>query len=309
MGLATVLAVLLLANSAQAQNFPPGPADDTTQSLGSYRVYIHPAYRPLFAGYPGYNAATFRLESPILFDQTTVIGRSAVHTHGSPADLPPGTPVGTAGTMISDASFTLVPPGFQGPPGTHEVHTEVYSLNMLDGSGAAVRAGIFAPAQPISPGEVESQQLPPNPDFPAESFFDVFVEVDIPNLGGMTAIIYNNAPLLVAANNLTNLPPRVVYTHQNSTAVPVFFRNGNPGFWTAGSLLGWLVLAGHGIDYGTADIAEFEEFMDTVPEMPLPFGPEPIPTVSEWGLIGLAALLLGTGVVLFRRRMRSPSLA
>jgi hypothetical protein len=307
MGLGAILAVTLMVSLAQAGPFPPGPADDMTTSLGSFRVYIQPAFRGLFAGYPGYNAATARLQSPTLFDSSTIIGRSAVHTHGSLPDIN-GTPVGTAGTMISDTSFLLVPAGFQGPPLTEEVHTKVHKLNMLDfaGFGARVRAGTAAPGRPISPGEVESKNATPPGGFPAESFFDVFVEVDIPALGGTTATIYNIIPLLVANSNLTDppgFPPRVVYTHGNSTAVPVYFLVGNPGFWNAGDLLGWLVLAGHGVSYGTSDVAEFEEHMATVPEMPLPPN---VPTVNEWGLIVLTALLLGAAVVIFRRRRVRP---
>ena len=71
--------------------------------------------------------------------------------------------VGTAGTLVADSDFIVEPAGFQGPPGTQEVHTEVRSLNMTSWQcamipGVAVRAGIDAPGRPISPGEVEAHR-------------------------------------------------------------------------------------------------------------------------------------------------------
>jgi len=37
---------------------------------------------------------------------------------------------------------------------------------------------------------MHSQQLPPLPDFPADSFFDVFYEIDLPQIGW----VHNNQP-------------------------------------------------------------------------------------------------------------------
>jgi len=219
------------------------------------------------SGYPGYNPNTYRLQSSTLFDPATRIGRSSPHPHGSLPDLS-GTPVGVNNTIISDGSFSLVPSGFQGPVGTREVHTEIVSLNMT-GAGGTVRAGTMAPNQPMSPGEVESKQTPTQPDFPAESFFDVFVEVDLPNLGGKTAKLVNLNPMLITDSNLQKFPPKVVYIHGNSTAVPVVFSNDNPGKWYAGALFGYLVLAGHGISYTKNETEYFEKHMMHVPEMPL----------------------------------------
>jgi hypothetical protein len=260
--------------AAPGTGFPAGPADDITRSLGSFRILVHPQFRPLMAGYPGYDGLS-RLQSPNLFDPHTVIGRSAVHTDGDATDSG-GTSVGTASTLISDSTFSLLPPGFEGPPGTREVHTEVRSLNMTSWQcagvpGVAVRAGTHAPGRPISPGEVESQNT--GTDFPAESFFDVFAEIDLPAAAGFPGgTLYNPVPLLVENINLTSFPPRVVYRHANSNAVPVRFRDSNPGFWNAGDLFGWVVLAGHAPGFDCGDTEELEGIVQEFPEVQ----PEPV---------------------------------
>ncbi|MBI2924218.1 MAG: hypothetical protein HYY24_00760 [Verrucomicrobia bacterium] len=285
-------AVFCFCSNAARADFP-GLGDDTTTSLGTFRIIVEPAFQPLMAGYPGYDGVS-RLNSPLLFDPATMIGRSDPFTHGSLADTT-GTPVGTAGTLVSDSLFTLVPGGFQGPEGTREVHTEVRSLNMTAGP-VAVRAGTAAPSQPVSLGEVESKSadgVPAN-DFPAESFFDIFVEVDLPALGGFPgATLYNTTPLLVQNNDLPNFPPKVIYTHGNSSPVPILFKDTNPGEWNAGDQFGVLVLAGHGLSYdinNPEDVAHFQFFMATQTEIP---EPHEYALVAGLGLVAFA---------LFRRR-------
>ena len=251
----------------------PARGDDTTSSLGTFRIFVNPAFQPLLAGYPGYSVSTGRMESPVLYDPATVIGRSDPFMTGSLSDTA-GLPVGTAGTVISESLFTLHPDNFHPPTPTREVHTQIRNFD-LAGFGAHVRSGATAPLRPISPGEVRSKStsgLPPV-DFPAESFFDIFVEVDLPAFGLLpTATLYNPYPLLVQNDNLTNFPPKVVYIHGNTRAVPILFLNTQPGKWEAGQLFGWLVLAGHALDYSNtlADMLQFQQYMATLPEMPLP---------------------------------------
>ncbi len=208
-------------------------------------------------------------------------------------------------------------------PGTREVFTEIQSFNLtLPGASTncgctptlanmvpclpnlppipMVKAGQFnssvypalAPL-PRSVGMVQSQQNgEPNYnfavgntayDFPANSFFNVFVEVDLPlvsHAGGYVsdtasttefpvqgAILYsdrshalivddvppNSSPEALA---LCGLPPAVVYRHGANTFAPkVFFAEDGliiPGsspparYWYKDELLGNLVLAGHG---------------------------------------------------------------
>lgn len=236
-----VLALFLGAGALVAQPFPTGPADDTTQSLGQAIIWVRPAFHAMMAGVPGWGAPSAgHWTTPVLYDPATVIGRSNPHRDGDASDIG-GTPVGTAGTIVSDSSYTVVPVNnfTEGPVNTKEIHTELYYLNMVDfcSLGIAVRAGTGAGVSPPSFGEVEA--LPGSSDFPAESFFNVFVEIDTPFFGGST--LYNIAPLLVVNNNLNSLPPTVVYIHEETPAVKVFFKTGP----NAGQLFGYLRLAGH----------------------------------------------------------------
>jgi hypothetical protein len=95
-------------------------------------------------------------------------------------------------------------------------------------------------------------------DFPAQSFFDVFVEVNLPRVPytmsdtdfpATGAVLYNDAsnPLLIENLSITNLPPEATYVHGQSTAVPIRFRDNHPPYWVAGDVLGYLTLAGHGV--------------------------------------------------------------
>jgi hypothetical protein len=116
-------------------------------------------------------------------------------------------------------------------------------------------------------------------DFPASSFFDIFVEVVLPNalppfypstvsstafpLAGAalysdpsTPLIVQNVPPNDPVNNpaLCGLPPAVVYIHGGNTFAPnlYFAQTGpvNPAtglpYYNAGDILGSVVLAGHG---------------------------------------------------------------
>ncbi len=238
----SVLVVLsvLLPCMASAQPFPTGPADDVTQSMGMAIVWVHPAFRPLVSGLPGWNSPLpNHWTSPVLLDPNTVIGRSNPHNDGGVIDAS-GTPVGTAGTIVADTSFSVVPTfNFtEGPVGSKEVHTELYKMRLRDRCGMfEVRAGTGAGVAFPSYGEVEAK--PGSSDFPAESFFNVYIEMDTPFFGG--TILYNMVPLLVVDPSLMSLPPTVVYIHEETPAVPIYFKNGPH----TGQLFGYLRLAGH----------------------------------------------------------------
>jgi hypothetical protein len=272
-------ALALTTISAQAQF--PAQGDDHTTSLGSFKIQVNANFQPMFAGCPGFASPV--LSSPTMFDPATVVGRSNVILDGSPGDIN-GVPVGTAGTIVSDGML-FPPPGFpctgvtgacSSGPNTREVHTEVRSLKMTAGP-VAVRAGLWynsavrqSPPARVSPGEVVSQSGPtgvPATDFPASSFFDVFVQTDMPacGTGGFPgATLYNSSPLIVKNLNLTMFPPKVVYLHDTSTVVPILFLNANPPLWNAGDILGYFVLAGHGVGFtnSPADINAFNQFMN-----------------------------------------------
>jgi hypothetical protein len=278
-----VLALSVLAAiPAGAQQFPP-QGDDNTSSLGSFKIQVTNQFAGMFAGCPGFNNPI--LTSPTMYDPFTRVGRSAALLDGSAADTN-GVAVGTAGTNVSEAML-FAPPGFpcQGATGacasganTREIHTEVRSLKMANLSGGlpVVRAGVWYdnanvqnPPSRVSPGEVESHSGPgglPANDLPASSFFDIFVQVDIPACGGFPgATVYNQVPLIVKNPNLTALPPRVVYLHDTSSVVPILFLNANPGRWNANDVLGYFVLAGHGIGFtnSQSDVTEFNNFMSS----------------------------------------------
>src|SRR5438552_3689713 len=64
---------------------PVAPGEDIISSLGQFEITITPGMRPAFAGYPGYNAVTGVLTSPVLFDPASRVGRSGVIIGDSPA--------------------------------------------------------------------------------------------------------------------------------------------------------------------------------------------------------------------------------
>jgi hypothetical protein len=238
---------------AAAQTFPntPGvdcPDDDVVSSLGAFIIWVEEDYRPALAGVPGWEVSLpDHWTSPPMLDPTTTIGRSCVHTDGDASDSG-GTAVGTAGTMVKDSDFAFVPTaGYtDGPPGTREVHTEIRKLNLEEpGCGFALRVGTDSGVSRPSFGEVEDNNPDPALDFPAESFFNVFFEVDLPLFGGTT--LYNKAsdPLVVVNDALDDLPPTVVYIHGETPAVPIYFKGGPEN----GKRFGFLRLAGHGSNF------------------------------------------------------------
>jgi hypothetical protein len=145
----------------------------------------------------------------------------------------------------------------------------------LAGGLPVVRAGIWydnpnfttIPPSKISPGEVESRSGPtgaPANDLPGSSFFDIFVRADLPACGAFPgATVYNQVPLIVKNPSVNPLPPKVVYLHDTSTTVPILFLTANPGKWNANDILGYFVLAGHGIGYtnSQSDVNAFNTYM------------------------------------------------
>ena len=227
------------------------PCEDVIPSLGTFRIAVAPAFQAILASmaFPGYDAVTHRLNSPILYDPSTVIGRSVPLIDGDATDIA-GVAVGSGQTIVKDSSLTP-PPGFGGGGlGAREVHTAIFNLNLKDPTGQVrVRAGASAPERPLSVGEVQSQRNRgrPQEDYPASSFFNVFVDVDIPGIGTLV----NRTPLLVRNEALDALPPKLVYIHDNTSSTPLYFENDIPALGIhAGDLFGEFVLAGHGANFG-----------------------------------------------------------
>jgi hypothetical protein len=194
--------------------------------------------------------------------------------------------------------YANLPPAFANAPnGIDEIMTEIESFNLATTIGSAGQLNCSVhdsrvPSVPVSinmvvagpafiPGLPQNrrsigmvQQLAPTvagTDFPAQSFFDIFVEVTMPQVPGNNsandfpgllsgiplpsgqtqdgAVLYNDAnnPLVIVNTNVTSLPPTAVYIHGVTLAVPLKFKYANPPYWAADEVIGYLVLAGHGV--------------------------------------------------------------
>ncbi|MCP3893148.1 MAG: hypothetical protein GY706_00740, partial [Bacteroides sp.] len=122
--------------------------------------------------------------------------------------------------------------------------------------------------QPRSIGEIE---FGTTNDFPAESFFNIFVEVDIglPNVG----TLYNKAPLIIQNDELDALPPHVVYTHEvSSNIAPLVYVK------STGKPFGWITLAGHGVHYDCSQVEQFTAIIDNMKENT---NKEPLPLLCK----------------------------
>ena len=279
--LAMLLLGLATAQRAGAQIFPP-QGDDTTTSMGVFRITVDPAFYPLVSAagalvaYPGYNPTGAELTSPLCIDNATTIGRSNPNSRFYSFPQPLG--LGSWDVINGYGDYPAIPfLWFAAPAPTEEVLTEIKSFILssvspsVDGrqcppdpripavplSWAMVRAGTFAGVTPRSLGIVQENVAngPAAPDFPARSFFDIFVDVSLPPIPGTVsgsafpitgAELYNDLPLIITNLNLTGFPPQVVYIHGETPAVPLKFRSANAPYWNAGDVFGYLVLAGHG---------------------------------------------------------------
>jgi hypothetical protein len=249
-----------------------------------------------YSGYAGPSSGI--LTGPVMFDGNTMIGESASHVRpatvfpvavGTPNQYPPNS---TYSNILGYADYFLVPSPFSSAPaGVDEIFTEIEQMDLqgyVDTNGqscsdprvptissgstgqgggalATVKAGPGAfgigPSIPLnrrSIGMVQQITNGASSDFPAQSFFDIFVEVDLPPVPGTVAnydfptngaVLYNDAsdPLFIQNLSVTNLPPQATYVHGNTTAVPIRFKYSNPPYWAAGDVLGYLTLAGHGV--------------------------------------------------------------
>jgi hypothetical protein len=198
----------------------------------------------------------------------------------------------------SYSSYAVLPPAFANAPnGIDEIMTEIESFNLATTTGSAGQLSCSnsdprVPSVPVSVNMVVAgpayipnlpqnrrsigmvQQLTPTvpfTDFPAQSFFDIFVDVTLPPVAGNNtandfpgvlsgiplppgqtqdgAVLYNDAndPLVIINTNVTSLPPTAVYIHGMTVAVPMRFKYANPPYWAADEVMGYLVLAGHGV--------------------------------------------------------------
>ncbi len=283
--LSAIVGVLLVTPThLPAQSFTNYPVgDDVTPSLGQFQIVMDSVWRKTFdfilEGTPlGDTLVTKHIRlykngvftSPTLYDPTTKIGRSdsfisggSEETNGLLAGAFPGR------TYITDSQLVVRPTWSVATNGARAIHTFLKSMHLTDSFtthvGFSVKAGVMAPTRPVCAGEVEGGT--PEQDFPARSFFNVYVVVDLPSGGLLPPIqLVNVEPLLVQQTNLTSFPPRLVYIHENSTAVPMYFNNDciihDPSSGdipvARGTLFGQLTLAGHGVKFSSTEIESFQ---------------------------------------------------
>jgi hypothetical protein len=276
---------LAVPRQGSAQTFGGYPAgDDNTFSLGEFQIVLDNSWVKIFnallanspwggSGTSGhfriYHNGTFT--SPALYDPATKIGRSdpffpnsAIDYAGALAGAAPGR------TYVTHDQLVLHPSWPGPPPGARVVHTFLKSMRLADtftgNYGFTVKAGIQAPTRPVSAGAVEGGSA--TDDFPANSFFNVYVVVNIPASALMPALeLVNVDPLLVQHTNITFFPPHLVYYHENITAVPIYFNKAltihNPLTGAdiqvhRGDLFGQCTLAGHGVSFSSAEIETFQ---------------------------------------------------
>ena len=77
--------------------------------------------------------------------------------------------------------------------GVEVVNSEITSIN-LQGESVTGLINVFQNPGLPSTGEIRSQQAPPD-QFPADSFFDIFVEVSLPISGPSSPTVHNEVPL------------------------------------------------------------------------------------------------------------------
>ncbi|MGP0065499.1 MAG: hypothetical protein ACLQGP_18085 [Isosphaeraceae bacterium] len=260
------LTCMFSAECARAQF--PGQNTDSTTSLGKFTIDVNPTLAPTIAtafnngDFPGYTlnqptsgpqAGQTFLTSPLLYDPTTTIARSDNTTVGSNATLNLGNPLYTTASASSAAT---PPSGWNPAAGTNEVYTALQSLNLTSG-GTSVTAGEAIPAGTpnsgvVSYGQVASQSSMAGASFPANSFFDVFVNVTVSSSLGSIGL-YNTSPLIVESSGLTSFPPTVLYTHQQSSGpAPNLYINvpsDSPFYSFNGDSFGTIIVSGHGAGY------------------------------------------------------------
>jgi len=306
--LAIACAMFGSPSKLRAQNFDVYPAgDDVTTSLGQFQLVLDPQWRPIFdliiPNSPlGTVMSTKHLRlyhngvitSPTLYDPTTMIGRSDPFVSGGPEEIFGSLAGAPSGRTLVQETQLVTRPSWAGPTnGVREVHTFLKSMHLLDSFttrvGFSVKAGMLATNRPASAGRVEG--LSPDNDFPARSFFNVYVVVDLPAGGLLPPIqLVNVEPLLVQQANLYSFPPHLIYEHENSTAVPMYFNsdtvipdvvNGTNINVARGTLFGQLTLAGHGVGFSSVEIEAFQNEIENESQTnSMPVNPTPIPKVT-----------------------------
>ncbi|UCF34461.1 MAG: hypothetical protein JSV78_03995, partial [Phycisphaerales bacterium] len=108
--------------------------------------------------------------------------------------------------MAGDPNITRVARGNPTDAGGYRVvDTEIIEMELMGGGGAGGTIFVHqSPSQP-SVGQMIGTTSDTT-DFPAESFFDVYVTVDIPDMPGAESL-YHTQPIPLSASGLMDVPP------------------------------------------------------------------------------------------------------
>ncbi len=158
--------------------------------LGVLTVLLFPSAR----AYPAAGNDTFSSTADVVVDLTFSGGPVIPLTLSGPT------------TVMRSNPFPL-------PGGFMAINTSI-TLS-LTGGGATVST---APS-PASLGQIE--QITPGVDFPARSFFDVFVEISLPP----NPTVHNEMPI-VMMSNITMIPPTGTTYFAAPTCIPIFTATG-----------------------------------------------------------------------------------
>ncbi len=217
--------------SAQAQfNFPGAPRDDyVANTTAVFKVTMSPTY--------GGGTYVVWGRGP------TCIGLSASQfsaTDPSTTGLGDGTQCSGTGLATSDAQIAPFPAGYNTNPIFTEVHSEIRDMN-LTGNGFTILAGQNLIASGLrSLGEIEARQV--GADSPANSFFNLYLEILVPAFAGGPMTLTNQTPLTVEIQGIMSLPPMGgEYLHSFK------IRGKIPLFDTAGCFAGWIEEGNHGL--------------------------------------------------------------
>lgn len=289
--LALAASLLVPAAGVRGGPFPAGPAIDPSFPTASPFLVI-------------INGVTY---STMLNDPAMVVTRSAVTTEGSEgAEAVSNTGYAACSATVSDADIGCFPPDLGTEAARRELHAEMLSLNM---SGTAVGRNVrYLAGQPAydalnalgqaalyqnSCGEVVSLDPTgdPNNDFPARSFWAVRGVVKItPAPINTSGVFFAKSLILMDLGTVNKLPP-VGSTYAN-------YVNGTTNE------------DGTGLPCGALPTELFDATNSIGPSVGYIEGSVThvllvrTPTVTKWGLIVLAVLLLSVGAVYLRRRQR-----
>jgi hypothetical protein len=108
------------------------------------------------------------------------------------------------------------------------INTEMISLDLYGTSvnvGAIhVRAGVNSGVSNASLGQITNVVSSGTTFISGDSFFDVFVEIDIPSFG---VTLFNQTPVHMVANGITILPP-IGFDYQNFDTTLLYVKGGGP---------------------------------------------------------------------------------